>query len=101
MENLKSAKTAVQSQRQFFNLGTTNNISFRIQQLKALKKAIKAHEERFYTAIYTDFKKSKFDTYATELSLLYHEIDTCIAHLPQWSAKKHVSSELYNLPAST
>lgn len=94
-------KTVFQNQKIFFNSNATKSISFRKQQLKKLKEVLKANEDSFFEAIYLDFKKSKFETYTTELSLLYSEINTALSKLSSWSKKQKVRSNLANFPAQS
>ncbi|MEM7185532.1 MAG: aldehyde dehydrogenase [Bacteroidota bacterium] len=91
----------IQKQRRFFDSGATLPVSFRIKQLKQLKKAIRTHEGLLYEAIAADFRKSKFETYATELGLLYHEIDVAIDKVSQWARRRRVPSNLLNFPAKS
>ncbi len=93
--------TVFQNQKSFFNSNATKSISFRKQQLKKLKEVLKANEDTFFKAIYLDFKKSKFETYTTEFSLLYTEINTAISQLSHWSKKQKVSTNFANFPASS
>ncbi|MFC5046811.1 aldehyde dehydrogenase family protein [Aquimarina hainanensis] len=88
----------IDSQRQFFNTNATKDISFRIQQLKILKNAIKTNESLLYKAIYKDFKKSDYETYVTELAIIYHDIDLALIKIKKWARKKRVSTGLTNLP---
>ena len=67
-------KNIVESQREFFNSNATKSIRFRKEQLKKFLEVLKANEGLMYEAIYADFKKSKFETYETELAILYAEI---------------------------
>jgi aldehyde dehydrogenase (NAD+) len=89
----------IKKQADFFNSNQTREISFRIDELRKLKKILKSHEPELYEAIYKDFRKSEFETYATELSLIYSEIDEAIRKLPTWSKRKKVKTNLVNLPA--
>ena len=57
------------NQRDFYKSHQTKDISFRKENLIKLQKILKSNEERLYQAIYKDFRKSKFDTYANELSI--------------------------------
>jgi aldehyde dehydrogenase (NAD+) len=54
-----------------------------------------------YEAIYSDFKKSEFDTFTTELALLYHEIALAKKHLTSWARPKRVSTNMVNFPAKS
>ena len=91
----------VDQQRNFFNTNATKNISFRIQELKRLKNVLKQNETLLYQAIYQDFKKSEFETYLTELSIIYHEIDLALVKVKKWAKKRKVSTGLANLPGKS
>lgn len=69
--------------------------------MKQLKKVIKDNEDRLSEAIYTDFKKSKFDTFTNELALLYLDIDEAVAKVNKWSMRKRVGTNLINFPAKS
>ncbi|GAB2992833.1 aldehyde dehydrogenase [Cyclobacterium sediminis] len=88
-------------QREFFDTDQTKNIDFRISQLKKIKAILKENEDLLYEAIYKDFKKSEFETYTTELSLLYHEIDNFIKNTKKWSKRKKVATGMVNFPAKS
>jgi aldehyde dehydrogenase (NAD+) len=89
----------VASQRKFFNTNNTKNISFRIEQLKKFKRVLKENEHLLDEAIYSDFKKSSFENFTAELSLVYHDIDEAIKKLPRWAKRKRIKTNLINFPA--
>ena len=91
----------VNQQNIFFNSNTTKEVNFRIETLKKLKHILKENEDKLYTAIYSDFKKSKFETYLTEISLIYNEITDSINNLKKWSKRKRVRTNLANFPAKS
>ncbi len=91
----------IDQQRQFFNTNTTKDISFRIKELKRLKAILKKNEAQLYESIYKDFKKSEFETYTTELSIIYHEIDLATKKVKKWAKKKKASTGLTNLPGKS
>ncbi len=88
----------IDKQRQFFETNTTKDISFRCKELKRLKSILQANETQLYQAIDQDFKKSEFETYVTELSIIYHEIDLAVSNVKKWARKKRVRTSLPNLP---
>ncbi|MGV8945158.1 MAG: aldehyde dehydrogenase [Lutibacter sp.] len=92
-------KDILAQQQTFFNSNKTKEVNFRIAQLKKFKNILKENESLLYKAIYEDFGKSEFETYATELSLLYHEINHFIKNIKKWSKRKRVSTGLVNFPA--
>ncbi len=91
----------VQSQLDYFNSNITKDANFRIRQLKQLKSVLKANEKLLDEAIYKDFKKSSFENYVTELSMIYHEINLAIVNLKDWSKKIKVATNMANMPGSS
>ncbi|MDY0201062.1 MAG: aldehyde dehydrogenase [Tenuifilaceae bacterium] len=88
-------------QQQFFNSNETKSIDFRIEQLTKFRKLLEENESELYDAILEDFGKSEFETFASELSLLYHEIDIFIKNVKRWSKRRKVSTGLANFPAKS
>ena len=60
----------LKEQREFFNSQKTKNLSFRKMYLEKLREVILKNEELLYEAISKDFGKSKFETYAVEISFV-------------------------------
>jgi aldehyde dehydrogenase (NAD+) len=93
--------TIVAAQKAFAASGQAKNIEFRKQQLRKLKAVLKQHEGNLYQAIYKDIKKSKFETYLTELGLLYRELGEAIKHVARWAKPKKIRTDLVNLPGKS
>lgn len=85
----------------FFNSNATKDIQFRIEQLKKLKKILKANEDKLHEAIYADFKKSAFENSMSELAPLYQEINEACKKVEKWAKIKKVKTNLANFPASS
>jgi aldehyde dehydrogenase (NAD+) len=94
-------KDLIEAQRVYFNTNATKEINFRVKQLKKLKSVLKANESKLNDAIYSDFKKSVFDTFTSELSLLYLDIDEAVSKVQKWSKRKRVRTNLLNFPAKS
>lgn len=94
-------KEIIENQRTFFNTLATKDIQFRRKQLKTLHKALKDNEQLLHEAIYKDFKKSEFDSYTTELALLYKDIREARKMIFKWARKERVSTGIINFPASS
>ena len=94
-------ENTIASQRKFFKSKKTKNIAFRIEQLKKFKRVLKENEKILNEAIYKDFKKSSFENFTTELSLVYHDINQAIKKLPKWAKRKRVRTNLINFPAKS
>ena len=88
-------------QKKFFADGKTLALAVRKTQLKKLKEILQANEERLYEAIYADFCKSTFDTYTTEIAILYQEIYEAISNLTKWAKTKKVTTNWVNFPAKS
>ena len=89
----------VSKQRTFFYTHKTKAIQFRLAQLNKVETLLKSNEDLLYQAIYEDFKKSKFDTYVTELALLYQDIKEAKRNIRKWSKIKRVGTNMLNFPA--
>jgi aldehyde dehydrogenase (NAD+) len=91
----------IENQRKFFFENKTREIAFRRGQLIKLKNVLKTNELKLSDAIYKDMKKSKFETYATELGLVYNEIKIAIKNLDKWAKTKKVKTNLINFPGKS
>ncbi len=78
------ALAALNEKRIFFDSGGCRSFAFRKKALKALFKSIKAHEPRIIEALAKDLHKSEAESYATEIGILYMEINHTLAHLRDW-----------------
>ncbi len=91
----------VNIQRVFFNTNVTKDIRYRIEQLEKLKSVIKDNEGLLYDSVYSDFKKSSTETYITELSPIYNDINEAIKKVRKWSKIRKVKTNLVNFPAKS
>ncbi len=89
----------IKQQKEFFASGATHNIKYRKEQLLKIKNILKNNEQKLYDAIYKDFGKSEFETYETELSILYGEINLTLKKLKKWTKRKRVRTNFANFPA--
>lgn len=96
-----TALEIVKVQRDFFTSHKTKSIHYRKEQLKRFKKILKENEQELYEAIQKDFGKSVYETYETELSIIYHEINLALKKVKQWSKPRRVRTNLANLPGSS
>ncbi len=91
----------VKQQNVYFNSNETKSVSFRINQLKKLQKILRENEAALCEAIYQDFKKSYFETYVTELTLVHNEINLAVRKLKKWAKPKKVRTNPANFPGSS
>jgi aldehyde dehydrogenase (NAD+) len=81
-------------QRAFFASGNTKDIDFRIVQLKKLKEGICKYEPEIMAALYDDLRKPPFESYASEIGILYTEIDHAIRNIRSWARSRRVATPL-------
>lgn len=87
--------------RDYYNSGITQNVDWRIDQLKKLRASMKKHQLELLAAMWKDYHKSNFDTFLLELAGTYAELDDTIHHLKRWAAPKRHASALVNVPSHT
>jgi aldehyde dehydrogenase (NAD+) len=96
-----SINEKIQGQRMYFEKGETKDLSFRLKQLRTLKRAIIKYEKEIMEAIKKDLNKDPFDAYATEIGIVIQEINYLIKHLPKWVGKKRARTPLANFLATS
>ncbi|HQD11829.1 MAG TPA: aldehyde dehydrogenase family protein, partial [Chitinophagales bacterium] len=90
-----------QSQKEFFNTHQTKDIAFRKETFRKLKAILQGNEQRLYEAIYKDFRKGAFDTFLTELNLVYKEISYFLKNLDKLTKPKKVKTALSLQPGTS
>jgi aldehyde dehydrogenase (NAD+) len=91
----------LQSLSNYFNSGATLSYEFRKKQLQLLKSSVLDHENEIYTALYSDLKKNKEESWVTEIGFLIAEINHTLKHLSRWMKRKKVATNLLNLPSKS
>jgi len=100
--DINSVSAILQSQRDFFFTHKTKDPEFRLEQLKILRKAILKYEDRLYEAFWKDLRKSKFETYETEIGLVLEEINRHIRKLHSWAKPLKVpTNQLLHFPSGS
>ncbi len=89
------AKT-IEMQRSFFMTHKTKDIQFRLVALRKLRKAIWEYEHKIYQALYADLKKSKNESYGTEIGIVLSEISMHIRNLKKWTRPQRKKTSLIN-----
>lgn len=89
----------VTAQRGYFRSGATLSIKRRLDNLHALKGALKRWEKPLADALWADLHKSYEEGYMTEISIVLGEIDNHISHLKQWASPVHVPTPLKMFPS--
>ena len=87
--------------REYFKTGVTKTYPFRKEQLTKLKKAILAHEQDLYDALYADLKRSPEETWVTEIGFVLSELNAALRDLHSWMQPQQVETNLLNLPSTS
>ena len=98
---MKAIPEIIVKQKEYFKSGKTKSVAFRISILKALKEELEANEQAVFNALKLDFKKSEFETYLSEYSMVMSQLNLVIKNLKKWAKPQRVSSSLLLFPASS
>lgn len=98
---MESIRDMLKKQKSFFEKGYTKDINFRIEALKKLKHDIKMNEKNIFKALKIDLNKSEFETFITEIGIVYDEINGAIKNIKKWSKPKKVKTPITNFLASS
>ena len=101
MSKIMNYTDILQQQKTFFNTHATKDLDFRKAQLQKLKKLVKSNEKLLYDAIYQDFGKSEFETFGTEISFVYKDIDYYLKNLKSFAKPKSVLTNIVNQMGSS
>ncbi len=96
-----SIREIVDKQRQFFLSGGTQDISFRIQQLKKLKQAVLDHEDDLEKALYNDLGRAPLEAYFCDIGSLILEINEALHGLRKWARPETHFSGFHCFPSIT
>lgn len=91
----------LKKQREFFSEGVTKDLAFRKRALLALRRALNKYEEEIYEALESDLGKSPFETYETELGMVYSEISYMLKNMKCLARPKHFLTPLANFPGKS
>lgn len=88
-------------QKKFFSTGKTIDINYRIQNLKKLKNIIKINEDKILEALKKDLGKSGFEAYATEIGIVYDDINLHIKNVRKWAKEEKRKSPIIYYPSKS
>ncbi|MEG0682886.1 MAG: aldehyde dehydrogenase family protein [Raoultibacter sp.] len=98
---LDDVEAAVARMRTYFATGATLPLQHRKEALRNLKAHLKANEERILDALQLDLGKAHFEGYATELGLVYDEINLCLKKMDAWARPQRVHTPLMHFPSTS
>lgn len=89
----------INKQKEFFQNGKTLNTDFRRETLIKLKKIVKDSEQEIIKALKKDLNKSEFESYLSEIAMVYEEINLHIKNIKKWSKRKRTKSSFMFFPS--
>ena len=78
----------INNHRTYFAEGKTRDLSFRIDKLRILRKAIVENEQAIFDALKADLNKPAFEAYGGDTEIVINEIDYTLKHLTCWAKPK-------------
>ena len=94
-------EAVINHQRAFYLAKKTLSLERRWAILEVLEQTLKNNEILIEQALFADFGKSGFETYTTELGMLYEEISRTKRDLKKWIKPKRVRTNWVNWPAQS
>ena len=91
----------VEKQRAFYATGTTRDVKWRKQQLKAFQTGLHKWEKPLCEALWADLHKCYEEAYLTEIGLVYGEINEAIRKVGRWARRRCKPTPLTVMPSSS
>ena len=91
----------LQRLRDHYDSGATQSFAFRKHYLQQLKASLLKYEQSLYDAIYSDLKKSREESWVTEVGFLIAELNETLHNLRYWMQPHKVKTNLVNFPSSS
>jgi aldehyde dehydrogenase (NAD+) len=89
------------NQKKYFSTNVSKDYSFRMMMLKNLKMAIVNHEDEIIEALAKDLKKPEFESYVTEIGIVYEELEFALDNLKEWMKPVKVKTTIVHKPAKS
>ncbi len=84
--------------REYFGSGETRTYEWRVRQLLGLRRFLNEREENIYEVLQRDFRKSRAETFFTEIHYLETEVNFALRHLKAWMKPRTVATPLRYQP---
>lgn len=99
--NQQQYQKITDEQKSFFFAGATKEISFRVKQLKILRKAIESAEAEILKALRLDLGRSETESYVSEIASILKEINFALKNVKKWNKPKKARTPFMLFPASS
>lgn len=98
---MSNIKEKVSNQREFFYSGETLTAEFRKKQLIKLLTAIRKNEKQIMNALKIDLNKSEFESYETEIGMVYEELKYMIRNVERLAKPKKRKTPIMHFPSTS
>ncbi|MBD3300129.1 MAG: aldehyde dehydrogenase family protein, partial [Candidatus Moranbacteria bacterium] len=95
MLQAEKIKEIILKQKSFFKTGKTKEYTFRLNNLKKIKELVINHEKEIYKALNSDLKKSKTESYLSEIGPVLTELNFYIKNLKKWIKPQKVKNPIF------
>ncbi|MBR2675583.1 MAG: aldehyde dehydrogenase family protein [Solobacterium sp.] len=99
MDMEKHISAIVADHREYFRSGATQDISWRLSQLRKLKEAVLLHEKELEQALYEDLGRAPLEAYFCDIGSLILEINETIRGLRKWARPETHFSGFHCFPS--
>ncbi|WP_313891477.1 aldehyde dehydrogenase [Psychrobacillus sp.] len=99
--NSEQLNEMIEEHQAFFYTGITRTAKFRINQLDILKNTIKKYEKEVIQALHDDLRKSEFESYVTEIGLVYDNISYMKKNVEKWMEPEQVKTPVALMPSKS
>lgn len=98
---MSELKVLLNKQRNFFETGRTRELTYRLEQLRTLREAIRKNESGIMEALQKDLNKSACESYITEIGGVLEEIKFTLKHLAAWVRPSKAKTPVTQFPATS
>uniref|UniRef100_A0A1B6CPG8 Aldehyde dehydrogenase n=2 Tax=Clastoptera arizonana TaxID=38151 RepID=A0A1B6CPG8_9HEMI len=97
LKTMTSYSQIIQTARNAFESGKTKTYKFRKQQLQQLLKMYEECSPDIMTALATDLRKSKMESYCMEIDLLLNDAKNSLINLSEWMEPEKPEKSFVNM----
>lgn len=100
-DHIAAIPSLVEQLKSNFAGGRSRDLAWRVEQLRALKEMMLAHQDRISAALKADLGKSSEEAWISEIGYSISEIEHSLKHLNKWAKPRKVSTPLAAQPGKS
>jgi aldehyde dehydrogenase (NAD+) len=94
-DGMSEVRDILAAQKQFFKSGRTQDLDYRLENLKRLKNGIIQNESAVLEALKKDLSKAPYESYMTEVGVVLDEIRLAQRRLKSWARPRRVKTPFH------